>query len=74
MYEGQIEFCIIRNKKANCMQGFGIYSTQNGHYYQGSFNNNKPDGYGLFMSENGQNYQGNFKEGKNRRGRGYDLP
>jgi len=62
-YEGQIESCIIRNKKVNCMQGIGIYSIQNTHYYQGSFNNNKPDGYGLFSSKNGQSYEGGFKDG-----------
>ena len=63
-YEGQVEDCIIRNKRANCMQGVGVYySVQNTYHYEGSFNNNKPHGYGLFSSKNGQSYEGNFIEG-----------
>ena len=62
-YEGQVEYCIIRNKKINCMHGIGVYSFENSYYYKGSFKNNKTHGYGLFSSENGQSYEGSFKEG-----------
>ena len=36
-YEGQVEYCIIRNKKINCMHGIGVYSFENSYYYKGSF-------------------------------------
>jgi len=62
-YEGQVDYCIIRNKEIKCMQGIGVYLFKNSYYYRGSFKNNKTHGYGIFSSENGQSYEGSFKEG-----------
>jgi len=64
MYEGQVEKCLINDKKITCFNGLGLYIFQTGYLYEGEFKNNKPHGHGVFTSPDGQRYQGGFQDGK----------
>ena len=60
---GQMEH-LIKVKKNNNMEGFGIYNYSDGRQYIGEWKNNQMDGYGEFTWIEGKKYIGFYKEDK----------
>lgn len=46
------------------MDGYGIYTWQDGRYYVGNYKNDKKEGYGVYRWADGRVYLGNWLQGK----------
>ena len=47
----------------DCINGFGVYTWESGHRYEGDYLNGKRSGQGVYLWPSGQKYLGRFQDG-----------
>ena len=48
----------------NNMQGYGVYTYNDGNVYEGMFNDDKKEGYGKYHWKDGRRYEGWWHRGR----------
>jgi hypothetical protein len=61
--ESQLESTYNGEMKYGKMDGYGIYTTPDGHKYEGQWKNNLQNGNGIYIWPYGKKYEGQWKDG-----------